>query len=71
MSFWMVGGQFGVMFGPLAVTTVITTFSINATPWLMIPGILMSILLSLLLKESAKSSQSQSKLRKLSYLRKN
>ncbi len=50
ISFWMVGGQLGVMLGPLVVTAIITTFSINLTPWLMIPGILMSLLLSILLK---------------------
>ena len=51
MSFWMVGGEIGVMLGPLMVTYMISTFSIEATPWLMIPGILMSIVLSILLKD--------------------
>jgi len=50
MSFWMVGGEIGVMLGPLMVTFMISTFSIESTPWLMIPGILMSIVLSILLK---------------------
>lgn len=50
MSVWMVGGEIGIMLGPLLVTAVVTTFSIYATPWLMIPGILMSIILSFFLK---------------------
>lgn len=50
MSFWMVGGEIGVMIGPLLITLVVTTISLEATRWLMIPGILMSIILSLLLK---------------------
>lgn len=50
MSFWMVGGEIGVMIGPLLVTIVVSTFSLEATRWLMIPGILMSVVLSFLLK---------------------
>lgn len=50
MSFWMVGGEIGIMIGPLLIATVIAAFSIEATPWLMIPGILVSIALSILLK---------------------
>jgi len=51
MSFWMVGGEIGIMIGPLLVASVISVFSIKATPWLMIPGIAMSIVLSILLKD--------------------
>lgn len=51
MSIWMVGGEIGVMIGPLLVTSVISAFSIKATPWLMIPGIATSIALSILLKD--------------------
>ena len=51
MSFWMVGGEIGIMIGPLLVASVISIFSIKATPWLMIPGIVMSIVLSILLKD--------------------
>lgn len=50
MSFWMVGGEIGIMIGPLLVTAVVTTFGLKATPWLMIPGILISVALSLILK---------------------
>lgn len=50
MSFWMVGGEMGIMIGPLLVASVISIFSIKATPWLMVPGIVVSITLSILLK---------------------
>lgn len=51
MSIWMVGGELGVMLGPILITAVITTFSMHATPWLMIGGFIVSILLSYLLKD--------------------
>lgn len=51
MSIWMIGGELGVMLGPLIITAVITEFSIEATPWLMVFGILYSIFLSILLKD--------------------
>ena len=50
MSFWMVGGEIGIMLGPLLVASVISIFSIKATPWLMIPGIVVSVALSILLR---------------------
>lgn len=50
MSFWMVGGETGIMIGPLLVTAVVTTVGIQATPWLMIPGILITVVISFLLK---------------------
>jgi MFS transporter, FSR family, fosmidomycin resistance protein len=51
VSFWMAGGEIGIMLGPILITGVISAFSIKATPWLMIPGILISIALSILLKD--------------------
>ena len=51
MSIWMIGGELGVMVGPLIITAVITQFSINATPWLMVIGISYSIVLSIVLKD--------------------
>jgi len=50
MSLWMVGGEIGIMLGPILIASVISLFSIKATPWLMIPGIAVSITLSILLK---------------------
>ena len=51
MSIWMVGGELGVMLGPILITAVVTIFSMEATPWLMIGGFVISILLSFLLKD--------------------
>jgi FSR family fosmidomycin resistance protein-like MFS transporter len=51
MSFWMVAGDLGVMFGPIVITAVIATSSIRNTPWLMIGGIVVSIAISFLLKD--------------------
>ena len=45
MSFWMVGGELGRTFGPIIIVTVISNFSIEATPWLAVVGILTSVLL--------------------------
>jgi len=50
MSIWMVGGEFGIMLGPILVTAVATVFSVNAVPWLALLGIGISIALSLLLR---------------------
>lgn len=51
MSFWMVAGDLGTFFGPIVITTVVTTTSLKSTPWLMAGGILISILLTSLLKD--------------------
>jgi MFS transporter, FSR family, fosmidomycin resistance protein len=51
MSIWMVGGELGVMLGPILITAVVSTFSMEATPWLMVGGFVVSILLSFLLKD--------------------
>ena len=51
MSIWMVGGELGVMLGPILVTAVIATFSMQATPWLMLGGIIFSLISSFLLKD--------------------
>ena len=50
ISMWMVGGEIGIMLGPLLVASVVSLFTIKATPWLMIPGIALSIALSILLR---------------------
>ena len=51
MSYWMVAGDIGIMIAPLIITAVITTFSTSALPWLMIGGIVISLLLNFLLKD--------------------
>lgn len=51
MSIWMAAGESGFMLGPLMVTAIIATFSLKSVPWLAIPGILITIMLSVLLKD--------------------
>jgi MFS transporter, FSR family, fosmidomycin resistance protein len=51
MSFWMISGELGVMLGPMLITTVISGFSVQAAPWLMIGGMAASIYLAFLLKD--------------------
>ena len=47
ISFWMSAGDIGFIVGPLVITAVVATYSTKATPWLMIGGILISILLNI------------------------
>ncbi len=51
MSFWVVSGELGIMFGPIIITAVIASASIKKTPWLMIGGIVISLLLNFLMKD--------------------
>lgn len=45
MSFWMVGGELGRALGPIIVVTVIGYLTMDGLPWLMLAGILASLLL--------------------------
>lgn len=45
MSFWMVAGELGRALGPLAVVTMIQLFGLKSTPWLMVFGLAVSVLL--------------------------
>jgi len=51
MSIWMIGGEFGIMLGPILVTGVAAAFSVRAVPWLSLLGISISVALSLLLRD--------------------
>lgn len=50
-SFWMVGGELGRALGPIIIVSVITYFSLQATPWLMVAGIVTSLILFLRLRK--------------------
>ena len=50
MSYWMVAGELGRALGPLAVVTAIQIAGLNSTPWLMVAGLAVSILLFIRLK---------------------
>jgi MFS transporter, FSR family, fosmidomycin resistance protein len=45
MSFWMVGGELGRTLGPVVIVTAIRVLGLEGTPWLMIGGVLGSIIL--------------------------
>jgi len=47
ISFWMSAGDIGFIIGPLINTAVVATYSTKAAPWLMIGGIVVSILLNI------------------------
>ena len=51
MSYWMVGGELGRALGPLLIVTVISQFSIQGVPWLMVGGFVASFLLYIRLKD--------------------
>jgi FSR family fosmidomycin resistance protein-like MFS transporter len=51
MSTWMVGGELGVVLGPILITTVITVFSEKYIPWLMLLGLASSLMLSISLRK--------------------
>lgn len=45
MSFWMVGGELGRVLGPIVIVTALGYLTLEGIPWLMIGGILASIIL--------------------------
>jgi FSR family fosmidomycin resistance protein-like MFS transporter len=53
MGFWMVGGELGRTLGPIVVVGAVQVLTLRGTPWLMIAGLCMSVLLSVLLGDVA------------------
>ena len=51
MGYWMVGGELGRTLGPIVIVTAIRLLTLEGTPWLMIGGLLASILLYLRLRD--------------------
>lgn len=51
MGIWMVGGELGRTLGPLVIVTTIQFLGLEGMPWLMIGGLLASILLYVRLKD--------------------
>ena len=45
MSFWMVGGELGRVLGPVVVVTALGYLTLSGLPWLMIGGVVVSVLL--------------------------
>ena len=52
MSFWMVGGEIGRVLGPIVIVMAIGYLTFDGIPWLMIGGILVSLLLFVRLKDA-------------------
>jgi FSR family fosmidomycin resistance protein-like MFS transporter len=51
MSFWMVGGEFGRVLGPLVIVLAIEQFTLEKSPWVMALGIITSMMLYFVLKD--------------------
>jgi FSR family fosmidomycin resistance protein-like MFS transporter len=51
MSLWMVGGESGRFLGPIIIVLAVNFLTLEGTPWLMIGGLLASLLLYVLLKD--------------------
>jgi FSR family fosmidomycin resistance protein-like MFS transporter len=52
MSFWMVGGELGRVLGPLLIVVAIDRMGLKNTPWIMLIGILASMMLYFALKDT-------------------
>ncbi|MGD2178119.1 MAG: MFS transporter [Anaerolineae bacterium] len=53
MGLWMVGGELGRTLGPIVIVSALRILTLRGTPWLMIAGLGMSVLLSVLLRDVA------------------
>jgi len=53
MGFWMVGGELGRTLGPILIVTALEVLTPSGTPWLMIAGLFMSVVLFVLLRDVA------------------
>ena len=47
LAFWMVAGEVGFMAGPIAAVSLVSLYSLNRTPWLMLIGLGMSVVFHL------------------------
>jgi MFS transporter, FSR family, fosmidomycin resistance protein len=56
VSFFGAGGTLGVALGPVVVLAVVGTFGLGATPWLMIPGLVLGLLTYLAVPPQARCS---------------
>jgi len=51
MSFWMFGGELGRALGPIIVVTAIRVVSLDGVPWLMVLGVIASVILFIRVQE--------------------
>jgi len=50
MGFWMVGGELGRTLGPIVIVGAVQLLTVQSTPWVMVAGLLTSIVLFALLR---------------------
>ncbi|MBU0492889.1 MAG: MFS transporter [Chloroflexi bacterium] len=51
MGFWMVGGELGRTLGPVIIVSAVAVLTLPGTPWLMIGGLLVSLILYVRFKD--------------------
>jgi FSR family fosmidomycin resistance protein-like MFS transporter len=51
MGFWMVGGELGRTLGPIVIVTAVGLFTLQGTSWLMVAGLLASLILYFRLRD--------------------
>ena len=56
MGTWMVGGGLGYTIGPLVIVAAISALGLQGTPWLMIGGIMASVVLYVRLRDTSSRS---------------
>lgn len=54
------GGTLGIAIGPIIIMLLLTNFGLSFTPWLMIPGILLGILMFFLASDDSRSKEKTS-----------
>jgi FSR family fosmidomycin resistance protein-like MFS transporter len=59
MGLWILGGELGFTIGPLLIASVVERFGVKATPWLMLIGVLASVLLFFRVRQLPQSSARQ------------
>ena len=54
------GGTLGIAIGPIIIMILLTNFGLSFTPWLMIPGILLGILMFVLVPDDKQTAERES-----------
>lgn len=57
MGFWMVGGELGRTLGPIVIVTALHFLTLRGTPWLMLAGLLSSLILYFRLRDVPEDRQ--------------
>lgn len=57
VSLFSAGGTLGLALGPILVLSIVATLGLDSTPWLMVPGVVLGILLYLTVPSTRAASQ--------------